>query len=272
MDFSEFDFRWRIGVPASVAGVAIGILFAIFEVQGWKVPTPLAIFFLAVVSAIIIAALGMVVWELVKEALRFREYLVTTPSWVLPDEPGLMDYEPDSLRAIGRFNGELQGLGRDTRRVGQAIGRHTVRLQEAAASGNAKLKQRRANQAAKAMDRSANYISKRAALMKALVKDIYRNMAGLIATAGITTEGDRAAAQTLLANLDANQDIVATSIDQVVEYRGSVQSTEDANLARTLRKASERLGESLEDTVRILRDYRQKSRQLHAQLRRRLES
>lgn len=262
-------FRLSIGLPASFTGVAIAILFALFEVQEWKMPTPIAISFIAILSVMIVVALGMVVYEVVTQALRYLEHRATTASWVSSEEPGLLDYEADGLRAIERLTREMAGLAKDTQKLGRNLQKHTQRLKNPNLARKPRLKQKRANQAAKSIDRSAVYIEKRAALMKALVKDVSRNYAGLIATVGIETEEDRAACEALMGTLATNSEAASTTSEQTAGYRDSVRSVEDQNLSRTVRIASKRLADALDETVKILRASKGKTRQLHEQLARR---
>jgi hypothetical protein len=262
----------RIGLPASFTGVAIAILVAIFEVQAWKIPTPIAIALIVILSAMIVTALGMIVVELVKEGLRIREHHATSASWVSSEEPGLLDYEADGLRASNRLTKELAGVGKDTQKLGRNLARHTKLMQDPGLRFKAILKQKRGNQAAKSIDRSAIYIEKRAALLEALVKDVFRNYTGMVTTAPMETPEDRTSAETFLATLRSLRDTVTTTIDQTAGYRDTVRNIERQNLGRSVRISSRRLGDALDSTVKIMRGYKEKSRQVHDQLARRLSA
>ncbi|MEX0683748.1 MAG: hypothetical protein WD904_01980 [Dehalococcoidia bacterium] len=266
------DFSIRVGLPASFAGVAIGILFAVCEVQGWKMPAPIAVGFIVILLVMIAVALGIIGYELFREAQRYFERRATSASWVSSEEPGLLDYEADGLRAIHRFTREMDGLAKNTRKLGRSLTKHTERFEEPNLQRNARLKQKRANQAAKSIDRAAVYIEKRAELFQKLVKDISRNYAGLIANITIATEEDRASGTVLAESLAANSETVTTTIGQVTGYRDSVRSVQERNLSRTVRIAGKRLADALDSAAKILKSYKQKSRELHQQLTQKMES
>ena len=233
-------------------------------------PTLIAVAFIVILLIMIVVALGVILFEVVKEVRRFLEHRATSASWVSKEEPGLLDYEADGLRAMERFTQELAGLGEDTRKLGQSLQKHTQRIGDPSLLRKPKLRQKRANQAAKSIDRSAVYIEKRVALLQALVKDISRNFTGIIKTANIETEEDKQASQALIDTLDTNGEIVAGTIEKVAEYRDTVRSLHQQNPSRTVRIATKRLAEALEDTVKVLRNHRQDSNQLGGQLARRL--
>lgn len=268
----QFNLRVRLAIPASFAAVTIAILLGLFQVQGWKVPTPLAITFIVILIMMVTVAIGLMFFELLRAAFQFLEHRATTASWVSSEEPGLLDYEADGLRASSRFNKELVRLAADTQKLGISIQAHTKRIQDATKHGKPKLKQKRGNQAAKSIDRSAIFIQKRSALLDALVKDVSRNFGGLISASDFNDDADKDAARSFLATLEGLQGAVKGTNAQIASYRDSVRNLHERNLSRTVRISSKRLGDSLDDVLKILRRFQADSQRLCSSLSRKLDS
>jgi predicted component of type VI protein secretion system len=253
------SLRLRVGVQASFAAVVIAIILAIFEVQGWIVPAPLAVALLVLLMAMLVVAVGMILYELIKAANQYLDARATSAAWVSSEAPGLLDYEADGIRANKRFTAELRKLGKDTERLGQQLRKHSKRLVDAKAQKAAK-KQRRANQAARAIDKSAVFIEKRSDLLRKLVTEIHRNYQGLIGASNVETEEDRTFAEMLVTSLASNRQATSGAIESQTTYLNSVRSLEKQNPSRTVRIASKRLGDSLDEVMRILRQFSNNAR------------
>jgi hypothetical protein len=260
----------RIGVTAAFAGVAVPILFGIYEVQGWQVPTPLAAPLVGLVWLMIVIAVGVIVAEVVQGIGRVREHLATSAAWISKEEPGLLDYEADGLRAVERFAKEMDGLSKDTERLNGTMGRSTAEFGKAEIQTNPKKKQRTADKTAKAIDRSAIYIERRAELLHAVTRDVIRNYRGAIEHSEFATDEDRAAAQGLRTVLDDVAASSETSAAQVRTYRQTVEGIHNQNLSRSVRIATGRLVVALDDIVKALDANRRGSRRLSDQLRKKL--
>ena len=117
------------------------------------------------------------------------------------------------------------------------------------------VKQNVGNKAGKAINRSAVFIEKRVDLLKALVKDISRNYAGVIATSTVETDEDKDAASSVIETLQNVKNVVSTSVVSIGEYRDAVRGLEKRNLSRSIRIGSKRLADALDDAIRIMRSY-----------------
>jgi hypothetical protein len=260
-------FRWEpgaaknIGVGASLASVAIGLLLAAFQVQGWTMPKLLAIVLIVLLVVMIAVALSVIVYEVVRAVRGFLEHRATTPSWVSSERPGLLDYEADGIRASERFTKELKKLTRDTAKLGAKLRRHT-KVFERSKGKSSKARQRRANRSAKDIDRSAVFIEKRLSLLQVLVKDIARNAEGLIGSSELETDADLDAAKDFRDTLNEVHQSTAETLGSVGGYRESVKEIEQQNLSRTVRIASGRLASSLEGVEKMLRKHDSGSRKL----------
>jgi hypothetical protein len=269
------DIRTRLALPAAFAAFIIPVIFAIFEVQEWKVPVPLAVALLVILFVMLIIALGMVFYEVVKAGLQILEHRATSASWVSTEAPGLLDYEADGLRANKRFTSELDRLTKDVERLGKRLKSHTAFMETINKSGrkvSPQLKQKRGNQAAKDIDRSAIYTEKRIALFRALVGDIARNFQGLVTAIEFETDEDRAAGQNLVQILARSQEATQGALVGVTSYRDSVKGVEQKNLSRTIRIASKRLAGGIEELQRIFRQHGTNSERLRRSLEAKLKS
>src|SRR4051794_11516524 len=105
MDF----FKWehgaptRIGLRAALASAATGLLLAAFQVQGWTIPTALALALIGLLVTMIVVTVLSIVLEALRALRNALEHRATTAAWVPLDEPGFLDYEPDGIRANKRF-------------------------------------------------------------------------------------------------------------------------------------------------------------------------
>jgi hypothetical protein len=251
----------RVGVVTSLGSVAIGLLLAVFQVQGWTMPKILALLLIALLIAMIAASVAVVVYEVVRAIRLFFEHRATSPSWVSSERPGLLDYEADGIRASERFAKELNKLNGDTTRLGKKLRRHT----EAFAGGegtDAKRRQKRADRSAKDINRSAVFIEKRLAFLQALVKDITRNAEGLIAVADFGTPEDLAQGQEFRAVLDGGCRVTSDTLAIIAEYREATRTTQQLNLSRTMRIASGRLVSALDGIVKTMRSHESGTRKL----------
>jgi hypothetical protein len=165
MVFKEAGTAARIGAAAALASAATGLLLAAFQVQGWTMPKPLAIGLIVFLVAMIVAMAAAIIFEAIRALRGFLEHRETTPTWVESEEPGVLDFEPDGIRAQERFTTELGKLARDTGRLGRRLSRHSRRMQRNVGKSGRK-KQRIANRAARDIERSANYIEKDAPYFK----------------------------------------------------------------------------------------------------------
>lgn len=157
----KIDFRSRIAVPLVFVSVSVPVFFGIYEVQGWMMPTPLAVFLAAIVLLIILGGVGIVLLEIVRALRKLWEHRSITASWVADEPPGRLDYEFEGPRAANRFNKELIGLNNDTEALGKKMARYTNDAPRMRARAPKK-KQRWANSAARDINRSALYIERRA--------------------------------------------------------------------------------------------------------------
>lgn len=119
------SYRTKIAGPAGFAAVIIAIIFAIYQVQGWKMPTPLAVFLLATLFLMLFTSLGIICFELISVSRQFLEHRATSASWLSREAPGLLDYEADGERASQRFLKEINKLAIDTQKLGDILAKHT---------------------------------------------------------------------------------------------------------------------------------------------------
>lgn len=247
----------------------VGLTLALFQVQGWKMPTALAVFLLVILFGLLALSLGTICLAGIKAIRQIAEHRAVSASWVSDEVPGLLDYEADGERAANRFTKELKRFAIDTERLGKILILQTKRMQDLTRSGKTIKgtdKQKRGNQAGKVIDRSAIYIEKRVELFKVLVKDIARNYDGLIAAITINTEEDRFTAKHLVVTLESTGNITAASVVSMETYRDSVRSIQKQNLSRTVRIASKRLGDGLDNIITLFKQFQDNCCRLHTEL------
>ena len=244
----------RIGLWATLASAAIGILLALFQVQEWKVPKPLALTLIALLLAVIAVAVSMTAYEITRAVRKFLEDRAISPAWVSADAPGLLDYEADANRAQNRLTKEMNKQTKETERLSKKLNRaakRAVRLQ----GKNAKRRQRHANRSARSIAKNALFVEKRLPLLKALVKDIDRNYRGFISTTTIQSHEQFDELLKLRDVVNHGRAVTNEAMRSVNEYRQSVADAEAQNLSRTIRLASDRLEKGLAGIAKVLRDH-----------------
>jgi type III secretory pathway component EscS len=248
----EVRLTVKVGSLAAFAGIAIGLSLAAYQVQGWTMPRPLGITVIAVLLAMAAVALAMLAYELIRAFLRFLEHRTTTPSVVLSEPPGLVDYQPDAERASKLFIRVLNKLNHDTETLGKKLERSSRRMTRAVRR-NPRARQRIANRAARNIDKSASYIEKRLERLQALVMDMGRSHQGWMQSLSVDTDEDRKALVTLRATVVEGQQATIFAGDSISGYRRTVREMEKQNLARALTRACRRLGEALDGIEKALK-------------------
>jgi hypothetical protein len=247
----------RFAVLASFTSVSIGLFLAAFQVQGSHMPHDVALALDSFLGLMIVAAVVAMGWEAFKFVRGYLEHRATSASYVSSEEPGLLDYEADGMRANKRFTRELNKLARQTATLNRRLERHTKRAARLVGK-SAKRRQRHANRSARSVSRNAVFVAKRLDLFEALVKDIAttRNTHGLaVSVLNPETREEIDATKTFQATLKGTHEITQGTIKSTEEYRRSVQDIEDQNLSRTMRIASNALGSALDGVIGTLRQH-----------------
>ncbi len=255
----------QIVVPAILVGAAAPLLFNIYDVQSWTMPSALAVSLVTGLWVIVVGAAIILFVEAVRSIGNLWENWTTSPERVEQTLPGLLDYEPDGERALRRCGGLLTGLGRDTERLGKTLNRITADLNRTNLQKNARRRQRAGDRGARAIGRSAYYIERRAKLLRATVNDIERNYRGLIDHTDIA-EPVRGV---LLQGFDGLKTATDQAADNVRGYRESVQKLHDMNASRTIRHSTAQLGEALDGVLQLLDKNSKNSLRLHKRIERR---
>lgn len=249
----ERGFLRRIGGRAGFAIAAIGLVFAAYQVQGWKMPRLLAAVLIAALLAVAGVAILSIVWEGVKEVRRWREERETSTAWIAAEPPGLVDYGPDMNRANKKFLRQMAKLTRDTKRVGVRMGRH-AKLAKVAQFFGPRAAQIWANHAAKGILGSAAFIEKRTGHLRATIAESTRAQEGhLVSLPAPANDEERVALGTLRESFVERSTSTAQAIASVEAYRNVVRIAADENLSRTLRVASNKLADQLDAMSQVLR-------------------
>jgi len=217
-------------------------------------PKPLAITLIVLLIAMLLAALAVIGYDVVRGFRRYLEHRDTTASWVSTEPPGLLDYEPDATHANERFIEVLNKLNADTERLGEKLGRHAKRMERSAGKSGRK-KQRLANRSAREIHKSAVFTEKRLELLDAVVKEIRRNTEGVVGSADIQTDEDIGAAKEFAQVLLDSRETTAETIVSVNGYCETVRDIERQNLARTVTLACRRQSAALDGVVKTLRRF-----------------
>jgi Na+/phosphate symporter len=214
------------------------------------VPKPLA---LALATFLLLAWIAL---EIFRGLQRFLEHRATNTAWLSAEPPGVLDYVPDSLRAMERFTRLLDKQAEDTQRVGEKMGKHAARL-ERAAKKSPQAQQRLAKRVARDINKSAVFSEKRLKLLNALVCEIDRNYTAWFAVVAPESPEAAESLRGMRDSLASNRSSTHEAIESVIGYRASVKDIEEQNIARTMNAATKRLGAALDGTVRGFKKHEQ---------------
>jgi hypothetical protein len=224
---------------------------------------------MALMLLIIAGALLLVLLDFARNVRALLEHRATNALWLAAEPPGLLDFEPDGLRATNRLNREFTRLAKDTGRLGRRLSRGGARLARAK-NKSGYVKQRKANRTARGINRSAVYIEKRLAMLKKLIKEVERNNSGLIANIELGTDEERKMALALRDSLEGGRAASLESMGSLKEYRSAVEGLEAQNPSRNLRIACNRLGKTLGGVLTTLKGFEKMTGGLVSELDRRL--
>ena len=260
----------RIGVSAALGSFAAGIVLAIYQVQGWDMPAPLAATLIVLMLLLIMVAVGVILYQVGKVTWHILQRRAVLATWVSAEEPGLLDFEADFAKGSSQFISEMKKLTNDTQRLGNLLPKHQKRIQNAAASNSPHKKQKRANQAAKDIGRSATFISRRRELLDLLVNEVYRNGKGVISAVSFDQKEDVEAGHALQKTLGESVDTTKTVVTSLLKYRDATKGIVDLNMSRMIRIESQRLIDALDSMLKMLRRYNTNSQQLKDMLTKRM--
>jgi hypothetical protein len=272
--FSNIRTKFIFGAAGFGAAVS-GLILAFFEVQGWNMPTPLAIAVFAILFLMLVVAVGAIIYEIVRSIRKYLEEHATSSSWVSKEEPGLLDFEADGTRATERFTKEITKLKTNTEKLAKKLTKYTSEFTDWNKSGKVIAgteKQKKANNVAKDIDRNAIYIANRTELFNALIHDIARNYNGAISNAPIQTEEDKKNIRSLSDSLVFYEQATFGAINSVGRYRNAVREIEKQNISRTIRIASARLGNGLDRLLETFQDSHQNSSSMRVKIDKRLSA
>jgi hypothetical protein len=266
----EAGFMRRIGSRAGFFVAAIGLVFAAYQVQGWKMPRLLAAVLIASMLMVAGIALFSIVWEAIKEMRDWRERRETSTAWIAAEPPGLLDYVPDMNRASNKFVRQMGRLNRDTTRVGKQTTRDARTIKWALLFGP-RAGQLWANHSAKGILRSAVFIEKRSTHLRKTVDEFARAQEGQLTSLGAPgSEEERVALESLREIVASRSASTTEAIVSVSGYRDAVREFSQQNYSRALRVSNKRLAEQLDAVLVILRRSLKDSERLEALLERKV--
>jgi hypothetical protein len=251
----------RLGLSLAAASAALGVLFAVLQVQGWKVPRPVGIAAVVLSTFAICCAFAWFAYEIGRALRRLHKHWITTPTRIPTEPPGFFDLEVEGVDAMKRFSEELTKLTKRNQRLTKRITRSTKFI-EWAAILPARSKRWVVNRPGRHMTRYAGYIEDRADLLKTIVEAIHTNVGGHIALFTFTSEADRQAGMRFREVIEGTRAETRGAIDANVGYSAALRSTEQQNPSRIMRTSCKRLADGIDAVVVILRLQERRSGEL----------
>lgn len=243
----------RVGSRAGFAVAAVGLVFAAYQVQGWKMPRVLAAILIVGLLGVACVALASIAWEVVKELRSWSERRETSTAWISKEPPGQLDYIPDMNRAVKKFTRQMSRITRDTKRVGRLTTRQ-ARLAKWVPKFGPRAGQIWANYTARRLLRSAVFIERRTSHLRATSAEFFRVQEAMFANLPAPTDAaERTALETARDSFVSQGETTEGAIDSVEGYRDAVRDVAQMNISRTLRVSGERLAGQLDGMVLVLR-------------------
>lgn len=269
----------HVGSRAGFFVVPVGLVFAAYQVEGWKMPRLLAAFLIAAMLTVAGVALLSIVWETIKEIRRLRERRETSTAWISNEPPGALDFVPDMNRAARKFNRQMGRLTRDTARVGRMMTRQARVVKwvplvvKWLPKYGPRVAQLWANHTAKRILRSAIFIEKRTSHLRATIDEFTRAQEGQLANlTAPSSEAERVAFESVRTAVTTQTATTDGAINSVGGYRDTVRGVAQQNFSRALRVSGERLADQLDAMIVVLRRFLKDSERLEMLLERKLKA
>ncbi|MBI2853060.1 MAG: hypothetical protein HYX84_08205 [Chloroflexi bacterium] len=258
---------FSVQVAAPTGAVVVGLILALFQVQGWKMPTALAVSLLVILFGLLALSIGTVCLAAIKAIKQIAEHGATSATWVSAGVPGVLDCKVDGKRALDRLLKELRRWQIDIQTLAtQTQAQEHVLFQATRKDINPKALRGIVNWLGKQTNRSAIYVEKRKCLFETLTGEVVRNYEVMATTLKMTDEKDRASTENLIYGFD-NLDRAGTDlINGVKSYRNGVELLEQSNLTKMIREASKRLEVSLDSMVTCFTQFQDNCHRLHTEL------
>jgi hypothetical protein len=245
-------FMRRIGTRAAYVLVPIGLAFAAAQVQGYKMPKPLALGLIGVLLSVAAVAVLSIVWETVKEVRRRLERRETSTAWIDSDPPGQLDYIPDLTRASKKFVKQMGRLSDDTGRVSKRTER-AARVLPFALMCGPRVAQLWGEWSALGYLRSAAFIEGRTDHLRKTVAEFGRAQeANFMRVPAPASDEERAMLTAARAAVVEQIATTASAVESTSAYRDSVREFFDQSVSRALRVASGRLVDQLDAMIAVL--------------------
>ncbi len=250
-------------------GVVAGLILALYQVQGWKMPTALAVLLSVILFGLLALFMGTLCLVAIKAVRQITERRATSATWVSSEAPGVLDCEVDGKLAVDRLLKELKRWQVDINRLATRVETHSKQINDMVTgkrTEKAKSKQQRANRVGNQIDRSAIYIEKRTELFENLTKEIVQNYEVMIATLNVTEEKGRLTAETLIFAFEHLDIAGAAAVSSVTHYKQGAELLGQSNLTKKIRGASKRLENSLNSMLTCFIQFQDDCRRLHTEL------
>lgn len=141
----------------------VGLIFALYPIQDWKMPQALAVLLLTILFGALILSLGLLISIGIKALRQFRENRSTSASWITNVPSGLLDCKVEGARARDRFDKEWDKLHRNIIGLSEQVRQHEREVKDLLKSNKnikANSKQRKVNRIGNKLNGNAIYIEK----------------------------------------------------------------------------------------------------------------
>ena len=256
----------------SAAGaVVLGLVLGLFEVQGWKMPTPVAAFILVFLFLFFAIIVAMLVIEVIKVVERFKEQRAISAQ-VSNNAPGILDCKVDGERATARLLAELNRWQVDIGVLSTEMKVFSSDLQDASERDNPEKQLRKANKVGKQINSSAEHVEKRIILFETLTREIIRDYELMISTLNMAVERDKISAKNLKSGFEGFDKAGTTIIEGILLGKEGAELSKQSNLTRIIREASKKLENSLGKLNSCFIQFQKDCHRLHTDLTLKLSS
>ncbi len=237
-------------VAAPSGAVVAGIILALFEVQGWNMPTPLAVLLLIILFGLLALFISAVCLSGIKTIVQLAEHNATSAVWISREVPGVLDCEVDGPRATNRLLKECIKINSSFQKYGKELMAQSKLLEELEIPNKkikAKGKLKIANRIGIAIDHNAVYIEKRIKLFEILTNEITRNYRVMIETFNMTNERDRFSAIQLKSAFTKFDKAAGEILNAITHNKNAAELITKSNINRMVRLTSIRFKKALDD-------------------------
>ena len=233
---------------ALIAGLSVGA--AVLAIFVFETVIP-AIVVPSVVVFLVSAEGAYLEWRVARSSPPIADTVLAEKkrTEIADDEMGLLDYVPESIRAIANFSGLLARLSKSMVRAAKRMTTHSAQMDR---TQDPSRKQRLAIRTAEDIDKHSEVFEAALPILRAAEARFGKGQRGLVDTVLLTGQQDRAALKHFRETVVGFKNSIVVNKVTMTEYRQATVGLRARNLSADINRAAERHERSATTMVDLL--------------------